>query len=406
MAKPNIVVSRCFVEAVRYNGARISSAFVDKLRDFANFITVCPEVDIGLGAPRLPVRLVQLQDRLHMLQQRTERDITDRICVLAKRNEIFKKIFSKRQLCNLGKLGEVEFWDSGSDVKRFLTGANIIITSWGSPRVEESVLETSQELRFIFHAAGSIKSVVDSGLMKKGVRVSSASNVLGRNVAVTTFGLILVAVKKIPWWNEFVKAGKGWRDNETLLRNTEEISEVNTGVISMSIVGKNLVSLLKNVTDRIFVYDPFWNKEDISKLGGNKVESLNEIAEKCEVIALCAPLLKSTEGMLDREFFRKMKDGAVFINTSRGAILDENALTEELRKERIFACLDVTNPEPPVPDSPLRNLKNVLLSPHIAGGVNSGLGDIGRFCIEEIERFLKDEVLLNEITVEKLDITA
>jgi len=83
MAKPNIVVSRCFVEAVRYNGARISSAFVDKLRDFANFITVCPEVDIGLGAPRLPVRLVQLQDRLHMLQQRTERDITDRMCGFA-----------------------------------------------------------------------------------------------------------------------------------------------------------------------------------------------------------------------------------------------------------------------------------------------------------------------------------
>lgn len=324
---------------------------------------------------------------------------------MAERNELFGKIFSEENFIFLGKLGTIKFWDGREEKQKFAAGADIIITSWGSPRIDKDLLDAAPGLKFIFHAAGSIKSCVDIEIMEKGVRVSSASGVLGRNVAVTTFGLILSSVKKMPWWNEFIKEEKDWRGNKKLLQYTEEISGVNTGVISMSIVGKNLVSLLKNVTDRIYVYDPFWSEENISEYGGRKVEKLHEIAEKCDIIALCAPLLKATEGMLDKAFFRKMKDGAVFINTARGAIIDESALIEELKKERIFACLDVTNPEPPAPESPLRILKNAVLSPHIAGLVNSGLGDIGKFCAAEIKRFIDGKPLLNEMVPEKMDIT-
>jgi phosphoglycerate dehydrogenase-like enzyme len=110
--------------------------------------------------------------------------------------------------------------------------------------------------------------------------------------------------------------------------------------------------------------------------------------------------------MLDKRFFMKMKDGAVFVNASRGAILDEGALVEELKKERIFACLDVTNPEPPPADSPLRTLKNIMLAPHVAGIVNSGLQDMGRFCVEEVIRLLEGRELVNEVKPEKLNITA
>ncbi|MBN1444590.1 MAG: hydroxyacid dehydrogenase [Candidatus Omnitrophica bacterium] len=329
-----------------------------------------------------------------------------KICVLAERNELFGKIFSEEDFANLGKLGTVETWDGKKDIKEFAAGADIIITSWGSPKIDSALLGAAPGLKFVFHAAGSIKSCVDAEVMNKGVRVSSASGVLGRNVAVTTFGWILSSVKKIPWWSEYIKEEKDWRGDKKLLQYTEEISGVNTGVISMSIVGKNLVSLLKSVTDKIFVYDPYWSEGNISEYGGKKVESLYEIAEKCDIIALCAPLLKATEGMLDKTFFRKMKDGAVLINTARGAIIDEGALIEELGKERIFACLDVTNPEPPVPESPLRSLKNVVLSPHIAGLVNSGLGEIGKFCAAEVKRFIDGKPLLNEITPGKLDITA
>ncbi len=74
--RPNLVISRCFVEPVRYNGARISSDFMDRLKDHVSFIPVCPEMEVGLGAPRFPVRLVQKGEKVHMIQQRTEKDVT------------------------------------------------------------------------------------------------------------------------------------------------------------------------------------------------------------------------------------------------------------------------------------------------------------------------------------------
>ncbi|MDD3725622.1 MAG: NAD(P)-dependent oxidoreductase [Candidatus Ratteibacteria bacterium] len=330
-----------------------------------------------------------------------------KICLLLTYEGVGGKIFDKDVIEELKKIGDVFIWDGKTPVPVFCKDADIIVTSWGSPKLDVSILKVAPSLKFIFHAAGTIKTVVDPELMKKGVRVSSASNILGRNVAITTFGLVLIGVKKIPWWNEYIKSTGNWRENNFLLTYTNEIGTSTVGVISMSNVGKNLVLLLKNVTDNILVYDPFWTSGDIEKFGGIKVEILYEIAERCDVIALCTPFLKTTEGMIDRKFFQNMKNGAVFINTARGKIIDEAALIEELKKERIFACLDVTDPEePPPPDSPLRKLKNVLLSPHIAGIVNSGMKDIGVFCVDEIKRFIKKEVLVNEILLEKLDITA
>jgi len=131
-----------------------------------------------------------------------------------------------------------------------------------------------------------------------------------------------------------------------------------------------------------------------------------EIAKKCEIVTLCAPLTEETKGMIGKEFFINMKDGSVFINTARGAIIDQNALIEELKKERIFACLDVTYPEPPEKISTFQNLKNLIISPHIAGCIHSGLKELGKFSVEEIERFLKGEKLENEIKLEKINITA
>lgn len=329
-----------------------------------------------------------------------------KICLAMTEVGNFANIFPAEVLEGLNKIGDVSIWDGKEELNDFLAGADIIVTTWGSPRLDVQILKSAPGLSFIFHAAGTIKSVVDAELMNKGVRVSSAANVLGRNVAITTFGLMLAGIKKIPWWNDHIKNAGGWRENAKLLRHTNEIGTVNSGVISMSHVGKNLLSLLKNVTENIVVYDPYWNDSSIKECGGRKAEDLYEIAEKCDVIALCAPLLKSTEGMLDKKFFERMKDGAVLVNASRGAILDEPALIEELRKERIYACLDVTNPEPPPADSPLRGLKNILLCPHIAGIANSGFRDIGKFCVEEINRFLAGNELFNEIKPEKLDITA
>jgi phosphoglycerate dehydrogenase-like enzyme len=83
-----------------------------------------------------------------------------------------------------------------------------------------------------------------------------------------------------------------------------------------------------------------------------------------------------------------MRDGTVLVNTARGAIIDELALVDELKTGRIFACLDVTDPEPPAADSPLRTLPNVVLTPHIAGAASSNRFRQGTYVVDELERVL------------------
>ena len=329
----------------------------------------------------------------------------ERIKLLVSR-ELVPQIFEEEVLERLGEFGELEKWE-GEDIGDFLKGATIVITSWGSPMLKEEILQIAPNLKFVFHAAGTIKPYVDRNLMGKGIRVSSASNVQAKCVATTNLAYILLSAKKIFWWDEHIKNNGGWRDNEFLWNYTDEICYLNIGIISMSWVGRYTLSFLKEFTDRILVYDPYWKEEEIEKFGGRKVDSLLELAQKCDIICLCAPLTEETRGMIGKDFFKAMKDGSVFINTARGGIIQWEALIEELKKGRIFAIFDVTDPyEPLPPDSKLRKLKNVVISPHIAGCVRSGLKDMGRFCLEEIERFLKGQELVNEIKIEKLDITA
>lgn len=101
--------------------------------------------------------------------------------------------------------------------------------------------------------------------------------------------------------------------------------------------------------------------------------------------------------MINADLLRIMKDDAILINTARGALIDEDALVAELRRGRLFACLDVTDPEPPAADHPFRTLPNCVLTGHVAGAVNNGVKRLGRFAVAEIRRFLADEPLEGEV---------
>ena len=106
--------------------------------------------------------------------------------------------------------------------------------------------------------------------------------------------------------------------------------------------------------------------------------------------------------MIRGTHFRLLRPGAVFINTARAAIVHEQEMVEELAKGRFVACIDVTDPEPPPADSPLRSLPNVWLTPHIAGAVAQNLLRIGTFAANEVEAFLAGEPLHFQVTEQQL----
>ena len=106
--------------------------------------------------------------------------------------------------------------------------------------------------------------------------------------------------------------------------------------------------------------------------------------------------------MLNAKTLSLLPDHAVLINTSRGSVIDEAALIAETRRRPLYVYLDVTDPEPPAPDSPLRRERNILLTPHIAGGMNQARRDMGRLAIAETIGFLRGDPLEHEVTREML----
>jgi phosphoglycerate dehydrogenase-like enzyme len=122
---------------------------------------------------------------------------------------------------------------------------------------------------------------------------------------------------------------------------------------------------------------------------------------QADVVSLHAPAKPETHHLLDADRLALMKDNALLINTARGTLIDESALVAELQKGRFFAFLDVTDPEPPAADSPLRRLDNVVVTPHLAGCIED-CTRMGEMAVEELRRYFAGEPPLYQVTRDML----
>jgi len=156
----------------------------------------------------------------------------------------------------------------------------------------------------------------------------------------------------------------------------------------------------------VIAYDPGVSAEDMVTVGVRKA-TLEEVFAQSDVISLHAPELPSTRHIVNRDSLSTMKDGAILINTARGSLVDEDALVEALTNGKLkCACLDVTNPEPPVADSPLRKLPNCILTPHLAGQAANGLRKLGDHCYQQIVNYIEGRPLSGEVKQESLSTIA
>jgi phosphoglycerate dehydrogenase-like enzyme len=151
---------------------------------------------------------------------------------------------------------------------------------------------------------------------------------------------------------------------------------------------------------RTVVYDPYLSDEDAAGLGTRRTD-LRTLMATSDLVSLHAPLLPSTRGMIGAAELAALRDGAVFVNTARGALVDQEALVRELQTKRIRAVVDVTDPEVPDPGSSLWDLDNVVLTPHVAGSRGLELRRIGERAVAEIGRLTRGEQLLFEVSRER-----
>ena len=318
----------------------------------------------------------------------------------------YRRMFSDAALADLADAAEVVHHPGDEpagkqELLAVLAEADACITSWGVAPLDADVVAASPRLAHLAHMGGSVKRFLSAAVWERGMRVTSASVALARDVAETTLGLMIVGRKRIWPLGGHVRDG-GWRDSPAWDRwDARELSRSTVGLIGVGNVGRHVVELLAGFETSILVADPYLGDDEAQQLGVERVE-LAELMDRCDVVSIHAPANDETRHMVGAELLGRLGDGAVLINTARGTIIDEGALIDELATGRIFAFLDVTDPEPPAPDSPLRRLDNVVVTPHIAGCIEN-CHRMGEMAVEEVRRYLAGEPAINEVRPDMLD---
>jgi phosphoglycerate dehydrogenase-like enzyme len=276
-----------------------------------------------------------------------------------------------------------------------LPPADACITSWDVAQLDADVMAAAPRLRAMAHMGSSVKRFVSDALWAREVCVTSAGLALAVDVAETTLGLMIMGMKRVWPLAQHVREG-GWR--ETPWWPARELFGKEVGIIGASNVGRHVIKLLQAFAVHVLVYDPFISADEAALQGAQKVD-LDELLRRSDIVSLHAPAKPETHHMLGAGRLALMKDNALLINTARGALIDEPALIDELSRGRFFAFLDVTDPEPPAADSPLRRLDNVVVMPHIAGCIEN-CGRMGELAVEELRRFFAGEPALYPICPE------
>jgi phosphoglycerate dehydrogenase-like enzyme len=175
------------------------------------------------------------------------------------------------------------------------------------------------------------------------------------------------------------------------------------GIVGASHVGRLVIEMLRPYSLDVVVYDPYLTESDAESLGVDVERDLRRLCASVDVLSLHAPDIPATRGMIGAAELAALPDNAVFINTARPALVDQEALLVELRAGRISAILDVTEPEPIPADHPLLALPNAFVTPHIAGSLGTELRRMSDLAIDEVERFVRGEPLLHPVAQSDLD---
>jgi len=280
------------------------------------------------------------------------------------------------------------------------TGFDALIVCHGAPYIDASVLEVARQLGFVGELEGDrFANRIDTvACAERGVRVVDTTHGSSLPVAEWALGLMLVGLRNAGAHYRRLIGGEEYRQSpEDPSFRVGELTGRTVGLIGLGHIGRRLIELLQPFQCRVLVHDPYVPKE-VALAVGAQLTSLEHVMADSDVVVCCAPLTPRTQRMIGMAELDLLKPDSVFVNVSRGAIVDPEALIARARRGDIRVCLDVFDPEPIPAASPIRELPNVFLSPHIAGVTAACRPRFFSFMVDELERFFAGHETMFDIT--------
>jgi len=228
-------------------------------------------------------------------------------------------------------------------------------------KIDFNLLSIAKELKLVQTGAGYDNVDIDA-CTQRGIWAANAAGVNAQAVAEHVMAFILSYYKNIPYLDSFMKSKV---DQNQLDYTGSELNGKTIGIIGYGAIGKKVAEFCKVFDMNVLVYarNPVVQSDGVAQ-----IINFDDLISKSDIVTVHASLNPQSQKLIDKEVFKKMKSTALFINTARGGIVNEKDLIDALKNRDISgACLDVFEKEPLPIDSELRNLRNVILTPHTAG---------------------------------------
>ncbi len=258
--------------------------------------------------------------------------------------------------------------------------------------VTPDLLEMAPNLKYVIRAGEGTDNIDKVACGQKGVVVSNTPGANNNSAAEHAVALTMTVLRKTAWAHSTMSNG-GW--DKSKFAGTE-LSNKKVGVVGFGRIGQIYAKRLAGFEPDLLFFDPFVEKSDLPY--AKKADNLEQIFKECEIISLHTPLMDATKGMVNRSLLESMREDAVLINASRGGIVDEEALLDVLTNNKIKgAGFDVFSSEPLPEDSPLRQLSNLVLTPHLGASTGEAQIRVGEMVINQLSEFFLNSNLLNEV---------
>ncbi len=309
--------------------------------------------------------------------------------------ELFKDVIEK-----LEQYYDVEVWDRYEpppyevllEKAREVDAMATLLTD----RIDANLLTQAKKLRIIAQYAVGYDNIDIECATRLGIYVTNTPGVLTEATAELTWALILAVARRIVEADHFVRWGEWYRTKtgwHPLMMLGIELKGKTLGVIGLGRIGSRVAEIaVKGFGMKVIYYD-IVRREDLEKELGVEYRDLDQLLQEADIITIHVPLTKETYHMINEERLRKVKKGAIIINTARGAVIDTNALVKALREGWIAgAGLDVHEQEPLDPNHPITAFKNVVLAPHIGSATYETRHAMAELVAENLIAFYEGRV--------------
>jgi phosphoglycerate dehydrogenase-like enzyme len=278
--------------------------------------------------------------------------------------------------------------------------SEILLTGWGSVPLPPGFLADCPSIRYVCHLTGELRWLLPRTLIEEGLLVTNWGSSISENVAEGALFLILASLRRATNVTTIMHMRKEW---DLSVAPPESLLDKRVGIHGFGNIAQQLTLLLKPFRCKISAYNPPVPDSTFSAYSVRRELSLENLFEHNDIVVEVEALTDKTKGMIDANLLNLLRPGGIFVNVGRGKVVRERDLEEVARQGKIFIGLDVYTEEPLPQDSPLRDLENVFLVPHLAGPTADRLNICTQHALANIRAYCEGKPLESIVDVSAYD---